>query len=38
MVKQVGKIVQRLIASKYYLKELEPVAMDWLEDQFSGHS
>jgi hypothetical protein len=32
MVKQVVKLMGRLITSKYYLKELEHLAMDWLED------
>jgi hypothetical protein len=32
------KLMNRLIASKYFLKELEQLALDWLEDQFTGRA
>jgi hypothetical protein len=38
MAKHIGKLASRLIVSKYYLKELEQVAMDWIQDQFSGRA
>jgi hypothetical protein len=38
MCKQIVKITNRLIASKYFLKELEQLALDWLEDQFTGRA
>jgi hypothetical protein len=30
--------MNRLIASKYFLKELEQFTLDWLEDQFTGRT
>jgi hypothetical protein len=38
MCKQIVKLTNRLIASKYFLKELEQLALDWLEDQFTGRA
>jgi hypothetical protein len=38
MCKQIVKLMNRLIASKYFLKELEQLALDWLEDQFTGRA
>jgi hypothetical protein len=36
MAQHIAKLAGRLVAAKYYLKELEQVAMDWIQDQFSG--
>jgi hypothetical protein len=38
MCKQIVKLTKRLIASKYFLKELEKLALDWLEDQFTARA
>ena len=38
MCKQIVKLMNRLIDSKYFLKELEQLALDWLEDQFTGRA
>jgi hypothetical protein len=38
MCKHIVKLTNRLIASKYFLKELEQLALDWLEDQFTGRA
>jgi hypothetical protein len=35
MAQHISKMAGRLIAAKYYLKEVEQVAMDWIQDQFS---
>ena len=36
MCKHIVKLTNRLITAKYFLKELEQLALDWLEDQFTG--
>jgi hypothetical protein len=38
MTKFIMKLMNRLIASMYYLKELENLALDWLADQFTGRA
>jgi hypothetical protein len=32
------KLMNRLVASKYFLKKLEQLALDWLEDQFTSRA
>ena len=38
MSKFIVKLMNRLIASMYYLKELKKLALDWLADQFTGRA
>jgi len=38
MSKFIVKLMDRLIASTYYLRELEKLALDWLADQFTGRA
>lgn len=38
MCQQIERLVKRLIASKYFLKDLEKNALDWVDDQFSGRA
>ena len=38
MCKHIVKLTKRLIASKYLLKDLEQLALDWLEDQLTGRT
>lgn len=34
----IDKIIRRLIACKYFLKEMEKTALDWIEEQFVGRA